>query len=87
MSSCVVILSFFAHGFIRRLPWRSASRTLAGWSAALLTRFHCFFALPLEPIQTVDRITLTVFLPYIVFSPYALYFAITFIVGSLSNLN
>src|SRR5439155_16032484 len=64
-----------------------ASSPLAGWSAALATRVQCFFTFPSGPIQTVERITPVVFLPYIIFSPHAPYFVITFLSGSESSRN
>ena len=42
---------------------------------------------PSGPIQTVDRITPTIFLPYIVFSPYAPYDRMTLRSGSESSMN
>ena len=51
-------------------PW-SAARTWSGCSAAFATRAQCRRTRPSGPIQTVERITPVVFLPYIVFSPYA----------------
>src|SRR5262245_4123971 len=65
----------------------SASSTCAGCAAAFATRFQCFFTLPSGPIQTVERITPVVFLPYIIFSPHAPYFIITFLSGSESSRN
>ena len=52
----------------RQVSAMSAS-TCAGCSAALATFFQCLRTLPSGPIQTVERITPTVFLPYSVFSP------------------
>ena len=49
----------------------SASSTLAGWSAAFATRRQRFAIVPSGPTMTVDRITPTVFFPYIIFSPQA----------------
>src|SRR5215470_17867879 len=49
----------------------NASNTLAGCSSALGTLAQCFLTLPSGPIHTVERITPTVFLPYIIFSPQA----------------
>jgi len=49
----------------------SASNTLAGCSSALGTLAQCFLILLSGPIHTVERITPTVFLPYIIFSPQA----------------
>src|SRR5215467_14449066 len=57
-------------------------RTCSGCFSAFATLAQCFFTLPSGPIQTVERITPTVFLPYIVFSPYAPYFRITLRSGS-----
>ena len=65
----------------------SASSTCSGCSAAFATRFQCFITLPSGPIQTVERITPVVFLPYIIFSPHAPYFVITFLSGSESSMN
>src|SRR5690606_4835567 len=48
-----------------------AASTCSGWASAFATRFQCFFTLPSGPIHTVERITPTVFFPYIVFSPQA----------------
>ena len=58
---------------------------MAGWSAALATRFQCLTTLPSPPIQTVERMTPVVFFPYIIFSPKAPYFVITFLSGSQSS--
>ncbi len=41
----------------------SASSTCAGWSSALATLRQCFFTTPSGPIQTVERMTPSVFLP------------------------
>ena len=49
----------------------SASSTFAGWSAAFATRRQRFATVPSGATMTVDRITPTVFFPYIVFSPQA----------------
>ena len=49
----------------------SASSTLAGWSAAFATRRQRFATVPSGPTMTVERITPTVFFPYIIFSPQA----------------
>src|SRR5262249_26918658 len=46
-----------------------ASSTLAGGTSAFRTLAQCFFTFPSSPSQTVERITPTVFLPYIIFSP------------------
>jgi len=58
-------------GFARRAPYsaRSAASTCSGCAAASLTRAQCLRTFPSGPIHTVERMTPTVFLPYIVFSP------------------
>ena len=43
----------------------------AGWSAAFGTRRQRFATVPSGATMTVERITPTVFLPYIIFSPHA----------------
>src|SRR6266446_10460207 len=47
---------------------RSAASTCSGCFAASLTRAQCLRTLPSGPIHTVERMTPTVFLPYIIFS-------------------
>src|SRR5262249_39627246 len=60
------------HGQVPRSPLdRTASRTCSGCCSALAPFFQCRFPLPSGPIHTVDRMTPIVFLPYIIFSPYA----------------
>ena len=49
----------------------SASSTFRGWSAAFATRRQCLATVPSGATMTVERITPTVFFPYIVFSPHA----------------
>ncbi len=51
------------------------------------TFLQCFLTLPSGPIQTVERMTPVVFLPYIIFSPKASYLLITFLSGSQSRVN
>src|SRR6266446_9128187 len=50
-------------------PLRNAASTCSGCFAASLTRAQCLRTLPSGPIHTVERMTPTVFLPYIIFSP------------------
>ena len=61
--------------------------TFAGCASAFGTLRQCFFTFPSGPTQTVDRMTPIFFFPYIIFSPYAPYFSMTFLSGSLSNVN
>ena len=60
----------------------AAVSACSGCFSALATRAQWRSTLPSLPISTVERITPTVFLPYIIFSPKAPYFFITLRSGS-----
>src|SRR5262249_13153184 len=67
-------------------PSVSAASTCSGCASALATRAQCFFTLPSGPIQTVERITPVVFLPYITFSPHAAAWLTTLLWGPESSV-
>src|SRR5262249_60246413 len=71
----------------RSPPERMASSTCSGCCSALATFFQCRFTFPSGPIHTVERMTPMVFLPYIIFSPYAPYVFIILRSGSESSGN
>ena len=63
-----------------------SSSTLAAWPSAR-TWYQARWTLPFGPTKNVERIVPTVFLPYIVFSPHAPYFSITFLSASVRRGN